>query len=223
MFKKYILFFLTLLFSNENIDYKINVWGIPAAKCSYSIIDTIFHDIPSKKIQYKVETISLYDFFYPVKNNYTVIFNSDTYSLLYYEKNSSQPQVINNITTNYNNGIISYINGDVVKENETNIFILLYLIGNNNFKAIDRFPIIDREGKKFSYSLTPIKENYSYSISLNPISNFDLSVVEHTDIFTWGLFLENTKNFVYINNNDKLIDKCIFKKGIIKLVATRVK
>ena len=63
---------ITMLFAQENIDYKINIWGVPAAKCNYSIIDTIFYDIPSKKIKYKAETIGLYDFFYPVKNNYTI-------------------------------------------------------------------------------------------------------------------------------------------------------
>ena len=62
-----------------------------------------------------------------------------------------------------------------------------------------------------------------YSLSLNSISNSDFSVVNDTDIFTWGLFLDNTQNFIFINSEDMLVDKCIFKKGLIKLVANREK
>jgi len=223
MNKKFIFFYLTLLFSNNDVDYKINFWGIPAANCSYSIVDTFFHEIPSKKIQYKVETISLYDFFYPVKNNYTIIFDEKTYNLLYYEKNSFQPKVVNNIKTNFSNDIVSYSNGNIVDENETNIFILLYLLGKQNFNIIERFPIIDREGKKFSYNLESLEKKHSYYLSLKPISKSDFSIVEDTDIFTWGLFLDNTKNYIFIDNEKNLIDQCIFKKGIIKLTATRIK
>ena len=222
MCKKYSMILITMLFTQENIDYNINIWGIPAAKCNYSIVDTFFYDVPSKKIKYKAETIGLYDFFYPVKNNYTIVFNTNTYDLLYYEKNSFQPNVVNEIKTRYDNGEVSYLNGDVINYNETNIFILLYLLSKNNHNILEKFPIIDREGKSFSYNLST-ENNSLYSLSLNSISNSDFSVVNDTDIFTWGLFLDNTQNFIFINNEDMLVDKCIFKKGLIKLVAKREK
>ena len=174
-------------------------------------------------MQYKVETISFYDFFYPVKNKYTIIFDTETYNLLYYEKNSFQPKVINNIKTNFIDGRVSYSNGNIVGKNETNIFILLYLLGEQKLNIIESFPIIDREGKKFSYDLELFEKNYLYSLSLNPISKSDFSIVEDTDIFTWGLFLDNTKNHIFIDSEEKIIDQCIFKKGIVKLAATRIK
>ena len=49
-----------------------------------------------------------------MKNNYTIVFNSKTYHLLYYEKNSFQPNVVNEINTRYDNGVVSYLNGDIV-------------------------------------------------------------------------------------------------------------
>ena len=223
MNKNFIFLYITLLLSNNYVNYEIDFWGIPAANCSYSIIDTVFHNIPSKKMQYKVETISFYDFFYPVKNKYTIIFDTETYNLLYYEKNSFQPKVVNNIKTNFIDGRVSYSNGNIVDKNETNIFVLLYLLGEQKFNIIESFPIIDREGKKFSYDLELFEKNYLYSLSLNPISKSDFSIVEDTDIFTWGLFLDNTKNHIFIDSEEKIIDQCIFKKGIVKLAATRIK
>ena len=73
------------------------------------------------------------------------------------------------------------------------------------------------------YISSNLENNSLYSLSLNSISNSDFSVVNDTDIFTWGLFLDNTQNFIFINNEDMLVDKCIFKKGLIKLVAKREK
>jgi len=215
-----LIIFFNFLFSVDNIKYKINIFGIPAAKCEYSFIDTIFLDMPAHKINYKVKTIGLYNLFYKVQNQYSVIFKKGTYEILSYSKLSTQPSLKNRInTTSYDNKV-QYNNGIQINNNETNIFVLLYMLSNQYFDKIKDFPIIDREGGKYYYQLNSIANN-TYSIDLKQLSNQEIGVVEHTDVFTWGLFLPNTENIIVLDDFLPLINKCIFKKGIIKMVAKR--
>ena len=160
--------------------------------------------------------------FFKIKNIYTVIFRKDSFEILSYFKNSIQPGINNKISTNYLNNKVSYKNGVDINSNETNIFVLLYMLSNNHFDEIKNFPVIDREGKKYTYKLNPIN-NYHYSINLNQLSSEEFGVIEHTDVFTWGLFLPKTENTILIDRYSPFINKCIFKKGIIKMVAKRIK
>ena len=222
MKKIYILFLFCLLNSQENIDYKINIFGFPAAKCTYSLADTIFNDIPSIIINYEVKTVGLYDFFYPVKNKYSIIFNKYSYQVLSYYKKSIQPGVKNEIKTKFVDSMPLYDNGDYIGKDETNIFVLLYLLSNGLINEVNNFPVIDREGKKFNYQFSIINK-FSYLINLNQIDKMDAGVIQDTDIFTWGLFLPKTESMIYLDEKLPLINKSIFKKGIIRMVANRIK
>ena len=95
--KKYLLLIIinSFLFSEDNFKYKINILGMPAAKCEYSLVDTIYLDIPAYKINYKVKTTGLYNLFYKVKNKYSIIFKKGTYEILSYSKSSTQPSLKN--------------------------------------------------------------------------------------------------------------------------------
>jgi hypothetical protein len=218
----FIFLFSSLVFNQSNIEYKISIWGIPAAKCTYSLSDTTIYDIPSLKIDYYVETTGLYNLFFPIKNNYSVIFNKKTYEILSYYKNSYQPNVENKIKTIFKDNIVSYESGIKINKEEINIFILLYLLSNNKLNIIENFPIIDREGKKYKYELKQLK-NKSYAINLIQVDDTKVGIIKDTDIFTWGLFLPKTENIIYIDDELLLINKCVFKKGFIKLVAKRMK
>ena len=55
------------------------------------------------------------------------------------------------------------------------------------------------------------------------IDNTDVGNIKNTDIFTWGLFLENTKKTIYINKMNQYIEKCKFKKGLLNLTAKIIK
>ena len=217
-----LIILLSFLFSVDNKKYKINILGMPAANCEYSLVDTIFSDIPSYKINYKVKTIGLYNLFFKVHNQYSVVFKKETFEILSYSKQSTQPRLKNKINTTYFNDKVKYDNDDNINYNETNIFVLLFMLSNNLFNKIENFPIIDREGKKYHYQLTQIVDN-TYSINLTQLNNQEVGVIEHTDVFTWGLFLSETENIIILDDFLPLINKCIFKKGIIKMVAKRIK
>jgi len=217
-----ILLLITFLFGQEKVEYEIDVFGLSAAKCIYSVSDTNIYNESAIMINYKVKTIGLYNIFFRVNNNYTIIFKKNTFEFLYYSKKSIQPGVNNYITTNYLDNRATYGMGRDISKNETNIFILLYLLSNNYLDDIKNYPIIDREGKKYRYSLKSMSNN-SYSINLEEIDIKDLGEIEHTDIFTWGIFLPKAKNSIFIDSDLGIINKTIFKKGFLKIVAQKVK
>ena len=86
--------FLNLLFSNENFNYKIKYFGIHAANCSISISDTLFNNNSSKKINFNVQTQPIFNFLFPINNNYSIILDSDD-RILYFSKNTKQPKIEN--------------------------------------------------------------------------------------------------------------------------------
>ena len=55
--------------------------------------------------------------------------------------------------------------------------------------------IIDREGKKYSGEVTLINNN-TYELELNELNPNNNGVVQHTDIFSWALFLPNTNKII---------------------------
>ena len=58
---------------------------------------------------------------------------------------------------------------------------------------------------------------------MDEIDSSNQGIIEHTDIFSWGLFLNDTKKTIIYNKDEKYIEKCIFKKGIISISAKIIK
>ena len=72
---------------------------------------------------------------------------------------------------------VEYNNGILINNNETNIFVLLYMLSNQYLDKIKDFPIIDREGKKYYYQLNSIVDNtYSIDLKQSSIAIFIFSV-----------------------------------------------
>ena len=220
--KKYLLLIIinSFLFSEDNFKYKINILGMPAAKCEYSLVDTVYLDIPAYKINYKVKTTGLYNLFYKVKNKYSIIFKKSNCEILSYSKLSTQPSVKNKINTTYFDNKVEYDNGIQISNNETNIFVLLYMLSNQYYEKMKNFPIIDREGKKYNAIISVIGADYK--LTTNEITSKG-GVIEHTDIFSWGLFLPNTEKIIKFNREDNIIESCQFQKGLLKFRADLIK
>lgn len=92
----------------------------------------------------------------------------------------------------------------------------MYLISNNNKEIIDDINQIEREGKYYDFSF--LNENNSYELILNEKNIEDKGLIEHTDIFLWGLFLPNTNNSILINDAG-YIQECRFKRGLLTISA----
>ena len=53
---------------------------------------------------------------------------------------------------------------------------------------------------------------------INEIDDNNKGLIEHTDIFLWGLFLQNTNNSIIVNDLG-YIERCKFKKGLLTISA----
>jgi len=78
--------------------------------------------------------------------------------------------------------------------------------------------IIEREGLLYDALIDFNEEKSMYNLSLKNKNNFD-PIIEHTDIFTWALFKENYKREIFINPDNKMLEKCVFSKGLMKVSA----
>jgi len=219
--KNYIILsfiFFTLLFSNDVFNYKIKYFGIHAANCSISISDTLIDNNITQKILFDVKTKPFFELLFPINNRYSIILNSNN-RILYFSKNTKQPRVENFLKTNLINDRVFYIDTNIeILPEYYNIFSVLYIIlsGGNlpqNF-------VIEREGLIYNSSIYFIEDKSMYILNLEKENNGNNPIISHTDIFTWGIFMENSKKKIFINPETKIIEKCIFSKGLVSITAT---
>ena len=75
---------------------------------------------------------------------------------------------------------------------------------------------IEREGKYYDFSF--LNKNNTYELIFNEKNKGNKGLIEHTDIFLWGLFLPNTNNFILVNNSG-YIEECKFRRGLLTITA----
>ena len=206
----------SFLFSS-NLNYRIKFFGIYVADCEIDISDTTIYNIEGIKLNYKIRTKPFINNFFNVNNYYTIIIDKNKYNTLLYKKKTVQPKIINYIETEFVNNKIKYNESNIyLNEDDFNIFSILYLIANNEKEIISSIKQIEREGKYYAFSF--LNENNSYELILNEMNNQDKGLIEHTDIFLWGIFLPNTNNSVIVNDLG-YIEKCTFKRGLLTMSA----
>lgn len=219
MKKNLLILFLGICYCNVDI-YDIKWMGIKVAECSKEVSDTLINENFFIKLDYKVKSNSFMKFLFNVTNHYTTIIDPINYNIIFYSKNTFQPNLSNQILkTNYINQKVTYPGTNyIIDKNEKNIFSLLYLLSVNKISDYDNI-LLDREGKKYKCQIN-IK-NEEYVLNINEIDKEKIGVFENTDIFNWALFFPNTDKKLKINKNK--IEFCKFKKGLISFTANRVK
>ena len=212
--------FFSIVFSNQsNYDYKIKLYGITVANCSVAYSDTIIDKKDAIKIQYSVKTNKIINRLFKINNDYTIILDSDSYNTLYYKKNTFQPGTINSIETEIIDKNIKYKNSNItINRSDKNIFSILSIIHNNDLNQLSDIELVEREGKyyHFKYNLIDINK---IKIDLSEVNAINKGLIEHTDIFLWGLFNKKSNKTIIFNQDKKYIDECIFESGIIKITA----
>ena len=208
--------FYSFVFSS-NLDYKIKFFGIYVADCKVNISDTTVYNTDAIRLDYKVRTKPFIDNFFNIDNYYTIIIDKNKYNTLFYKKKTIQPHVVNYVETEIVDNKIKYKNSNIyLGKEDFNIFSILYLISNNKKEFMDSIGQIEREGKYYDFSF--LNENNSYELILNDKNIEDKGLIEHTDIFLWGLFLPNTNNSILVNDKG-YIQECRFKKGLLSVSA----
>ena len=215
----YFVFFSIILSNQSYYDYKIKLYGITVANCSVTYSDTILNKKDAMKIQYSVKTNKIINRVFKINNDYTIILDSDSYNQLYYKKNTFQPGTINNIETEIIEEKIKYKNSNItINHSDKNIFSILSIIHNNDLNKLSDIELVEREGKYYHFKYNLVDEN-KIKIDLSEVNVMNKGLIEHTDIFLWGLFREKSNNTIIFNQDKKYIDECIFESGIIKITA----
>ena len=214
----YIILFSVIFGNIDKNEYEIKLYGFNVAKCEVYISDTLYNSKECTKIEYKVKSINFMDIFFNIKNHYLTIIDNQDFSIKYYQKNTIQPKIHNILETKELNNRIFYSDNEYeIFKNEYNIFSFLYGLSSGRITNSDKSYIIDREGKKYNAQLAANGADYELIINEGNSKN---GAIEHTDIFLWGLFLEKSKNRIYIDQDNRKIIKCIFKRGMVVITAT---
>ena len=210
------LVFFSLIFTYP-LNYKIKYFGIYVADCKISNIDTTYKQSDTKKITFSVKTKPFFKYLFPVDNNYVIILDKNN-KIVFFSKKTFQPKVENFIETEIREGIVFYQNSDLkIPKDSYNIFSLLYSIMDN--KIPKKEFILEKEGMIYNASINSIDSNI-YDLTINGLEGSDnKTLIQNTDIFTWGIFLKNTKRRFIIDVKSGLINKCFFKRGIVTIKA----
>ncbi|MAM04508.1 MAG: hypothetical protein CMD06_00930 [Flavobacteriales bacterium] len=219
MKKNLLILLLGICYCNIDL-YDIKWMGIKVAECSAEVSDTLINENFFIKLDYKVKSNLFMKFLFNVTNHYTTIIDPTNYNIIFYSKNTTQPNLSNQILkTDYIDQKVAYPGTNyIINKNEKNIFSLLYLLSAKKISDYDNI-ILDREGKKYKCQINIKNEEYILNISEK--AKGKTGFYENTDIFSWALFLPNTDKKLKINKNK--IEYCKFKKGLISFTANRVK
>ena len=214
----YLFIFTSIIYSDRIYNYNISSFGFNVADCKVIYSDTLIVDEIMTKIKYRVVTNQFISNFFEVDNDYTIILD-DHYNTFYYNKNTIQPKVVNEIETKLENGVLSYNNSDVkIQKEDINIFSVLYMIHIGDLESLSTIKLIEREGKYYDFKY--LIDNNKIEIIMNELDSENKGLIRHTDIFSWGLFLKDSHKTIIYNEENKYIEKCIFKKGVTKITAS---
>ena len=215
-----LIIFFSLLFSDDKFNYKIKYFGIHIADCSISSSDTLFHNEFTKKIIFNVKTKPFFDFFFPINNKYFIILNENN-RILSFIKKTSQPGVKNHLKTKIiNNRVVYDDNNFEILPNYYNIFSVIYIIMSGGILPKDF--IIEREGLLYNSSIQFKEDKTMYILDLKEKGGYNPMII-HTDIFTWAVFMEGAQRKIIIDQKTKMIEKCIFSKGLTSISAELIK
>lgn len=219
MKKNLLILLLGICYCNIDL-YDIKWMGVKVAECSAEVSDTLINENFFIKLDYKVKSNLFMKLLFNVTNHYTTIIDPTNYNIIFYSKNTTQPNLSNQILkTDYIDQKVTYPGTNyIINKNEKNIFSLLYLLSAKKISDYDNI-ILDREGKKYKCQISIKNEEYILNISEK--AKEKTGFYENTDIFSWALFLPNTDKKLKINKNK--IEYCKFKKGLISFTANRVK
>ena len=142
---------------------------------------------------------------------------------MFYTKKTYQPNIINTINTSIKGDSLQYNNTNIkINRSDKNIFTILYLLQTNNFDELKKINVVEREGKYYNFSFDEEDENI-FTLLIDEQNSDCNGAIKDTDIFLWGLFLDESFNQIIIDDSHLYIQKCKFKKGLITITAKYIK
>ena len=211
---------------SQKYEYDITYMGLPAAEVKIEVSDTIFLGAPAKIIKYNTHTISFIHSFFAVDNEYKTITSPDYKKILSFSKETHHPGLDDTLSAilNINTNLLEYVHTSKKINSEIfNVFSLFHYLQDTTSKIESKLSnlVIDKEGSLFKGHLSLESENSREKIvdlNLHKL-NEPTPINRKTDIFTWAVFLENSKRKLIFNKRTGVLEKCIFSKGIISMKA----
>ena len=105
-----ILIIISLLFPLNYQEFKVDFFGLPAAKVEMNVKDTLYNENTSTLINFETYSTSVIKYIFNVNNKYETITSKKIRNILSFSKNTYQPNVTNQLETNTINQKVIYKN-----------------------------------------------------------------------------------------------------------------
>ncbi len=198
----------------EICHYTVSIWSIPIVEITMTRSDTDEDNI--RELEFRTKTILILSLFFPVDNQYKTIYDISTFQMLQYEKKVDQKNVSQTLNISWEEKDSLY-HSDKTKYKRTpdfhNIFSLMMRGRNSDWESIDtKWWNVDQEG--FPYRVrylwidsVSVDINGKsiladhYRIDLVPAEEEPTQLVDITDVFTWGIALEECIRQIWIEKS----------------------
>ncbi len=224
MKKILIILFINFYLCSEQMNFNVSMYGLPMANVSIEFNDILFDNKNAVKLSFDTYTNKITSKIFNVDNSYITVIDKKNYNIFSFEKKTTQPGLTNIIKTNFENDQVKYHNSEyIIPKNYFNIFSLLYYLSKTSYDQVKEKVKLEREGLIYDCIIKKaIKDtNYIYNLEFIKVDNQIAPLIEHTDIFTWAIFKDNSKKSIIINKDSKNIISCEFKIGLTSLRAKK--
>ncbi|MEE9166635.1 MAG: DUF3108 domain-containing protein [Candidatus Neomarinimicrobiota bacterium] len=206
--------FLTSL-GAETYHYTIYFWKIPCVHITMTISDT--GEARRTELDFTTRTTKAFSYIFPVNSRYRTILDAQTFQMLRYEKNVEQPNLKQKLTILWNAQQKVYQSDSIHYERPEgthNIFSLLLRARSTDWESLDmQWWPMDHEGRFLKSRFLWVDSTEidldgerhvtdHYRVDLIP-GNSDAHLVDVTDVFTWGIGLEDCVRQIWIERGEE--------------------
>ena len=210
------ILFPVLLFSfplpaEKNYFYTVYFWKIPCVNITMTLSED--RENSQNQLTFITRTNDLFSYIFSLDNSYKTRFDPDSFQMLQYEKTIRQSNFDQDITISWDSTEQAYQYQKIVYHhpaNTHNIFSLLMRAQSMDWQALDtQWWFLDHEGAFYrsrflwidSTEVDVDHETFMtdhYRIDLIERLEENQHLVDTTDIFTWGITLENCVRQIWI-------------------------
>lgn len=204
--------------AEETLKYTVYFWKIPCVDITMTLNDDTLPDYQT--INFTTRTKDIISYFFSVDNFYKTEYDPKTFQLLKYEKKIKQTDIDQKLKIEWNDENNSFQSGKINYKREGithNIFTLFMRGRSMTFDSLDtKWWKLDHEGKLFNSRYIWIDsvevdidgdkyltDHYRLDLIRQLADNEPTQLVEKTDIFTWGIALDDCVRQIWIERGGK--------------------
>ena len=199
------------LLASERLNYTVYFWKIPCAAITMSLGEG--SNINERELKFTTKTARVFSFIFEVDNSYTTVYDTQTFQMLRYEKKIKQPNIEQELSLQWDSdlGVYRYEDSHYERPSDThNLFSFLMRGRATDWEDLDtRWWKLDHEGQLFqgrflwvdSTEIDMNGESYlsdHYRFDLRRIGDSGTELLEKTDVFTWGIVLDNCVRQIWV-------------------------